>query len=145
MSSSPVTETTSFKGKLAEWLCILKVPYLPTKDPVIGERMMQDEQAWRAVHEDTPSCPYEPPTKYSGELCGAGFTCDAPCQKWYQLQTALAIVQGAGRVVRTPDDVGHLFILDGGWQRFARNSAHLIPSWFRNNIKDAPPWLKRQL
>jgi Rad3-related DNA helicase len=143
--STYVTQGFDFKGKLAEWLCILKVPYLPTKDPVIAERMMQDEQAWRAVHEDTPSCPYEPPSKYSGELCGAGFTCDAPCQKWYQLQTALAIVQGAGRVVRTPEDVGHLFILDGGWQRFARNSAHLIPSWFRNNIKDAPPWLKRQL
>ena len=143
--STYVTQGFDFKGKLAEFLCILKVPYLPTNDPVIGERMMQDELAWRKIHEDTPSCPYEPPSKYSGELCGAGFTCSAPCQKWYQLQTALSIVQGAGRVVRTPEDVGHLFILDGAWQRFARNSAHLIPSWFRDNIQDAPRWLKRQL
>lgn len=143
--STYVTQGFDFKGKLAEWLVICKVPYLPTMDPVISERMQQDEQAWRRQHEDTPSCPYQPPSKYSGELCGAGFTCPAPCQKWYQLQTALAIVQGAGRVVRTPDDVGNLFILDGGWQRFARNSAHLIPSWFRENIKDAPNWLKRQL
>tara|TARA_R110002110_G_scaffold76736_1_gene201959 strand:+ start:15 stop:1775 length:1761 start_codon:yes stop_codon:yes gene_type:complete len=143
--STYVSQGFDFKGKLAEWLCILKVPYLPTKDPVISERMMQDEQAWRKVHEDTPSCPYEPPNKYTGELCGAGFTCPAPCQKWYQLQTALAIVQGAGRVVRTPDDVGNLFILDGAWSRFARNSGHLIPSWFKDNIQDAPRWLKRQI
>ena len=143
--STYVTQGFDFKGKLAEFLCILKVPYLPTKDPVIAERMMQDERAWRSVHEDTPSCPYEPPTKYSGDLCGAGFTCPAPCQKWYQLQTALSIVQGAGRVVRTPEDVGHLFILDGAWGRFARNSAHLLPSWFRDNVQDAPRWLKRQL
>tara|TARA_B110000858_G_scaffold117915_2_gene134491 strand:+ start:174 stop:1928 length:1755 start_codon:yes stop_codon:yes gene_type:complete len=143
--STYVSQGFDFKGKLAEWLVICKVPYLPTQDPVISERMQQDEQAWRKLHEDTPSCPYQPPSKYSGDLCGAGFTCPAPCQKWYQLQTALAIVQGAGRVVRTPDDVGNLFILDGGWQRFARNSAHLIPAWFRDNIKDSPNWLKRQL
>ena len=143
--STYVTQGFDFKGRLAEFLCILKVPYLPTKDPVIGERMMQDELAWRSVHEGTPSCPYEPPNKYSGELCGAGFQCPAPCQKWYQLQTALSIVQGAGRVVRTPTDVGHLFILDGAWPRFARTSAHLLPSWFLDNVEDAPNWLKRQL
>lgn len=143
--STYVTQGFDFKGKLAEWLVICKVPYLPTNDAVIAERMMQDELAWRKVHEDTPSCPYQPPSKYSGDLCGAGFTCNAPCQKWYQLQTALSIVQGAGRVVRTPDDVGHLFILDGGWQRFARNNGHLLPSWFRNNIQECPNWLKRQI
>ena len=143
--STYVGQGFDFKGKLAEFLCILKVPYLPTKDPVIAERMMQDELAWRQVHEATPSCPYEPPSKYSGELCGAGFTCPAPCQKWYQLQTALSIVQGAGRVVRSPDDVGHLFILDGGWARFARTSGHLLPSWFKDNVQEAPRWLKRKL
>tara|TARA_R110002012_G_scaffold87192_2_gene215858 strand:+ start:29372 stop:31138 length:1767 start_codon:yes stop_codon:yes gene_type:complete len=143
--STYVTQGFDFKGKLAEWLVICKVPYLPTNDPVISERMQQDEQAWRMVWEDSPKCPYQPPSKYSGDLCGAGFTCPAPCQKWYQLQTALAIVQGAGRVVRTPEDVGHLFILDGGWARFARNSQHLVPAWFRNNIREAPNWLKRQM
>lgn len=143
--STYVKQGFDFKGKLAEWLCILKVPYLPTQDPVISERMMQDELAWRKVHEDTPSCPYQPPNKYTGDLCGAGFTCPAPCQKWYQLQTALSIVQGAGRVVRTPEDVGTLFILDGAWTRFARNSGHLVPAWFRDNIQEAPKWLKRQL
>lgn len=143
--STYVTQGFDFKGKLAEWLVICKVPYLPTNDPVIAERMSQDEQAWRKLYEDTPNCPYQPPTKYSGDLCGAGFTCPAPCQKWYNLQTALSIVQGAGRVVRTPDDVGHLFILDGAWQRFARNNSSLLPSWFKNNVRDAPNWLKRQL
>jgi ATP-dependent DNA helicase DinG len=141
--STYVTQGFDFKGKLAEWLVICKVPYLPTNDPVIGERLLQDEQAWRSVHEGTPSCPYEPPSRYSGDLCGAGFTCEAPCKRWYNLQTALAIVQGAGRVVRTPEDVGHLFILDGGWARFARSNAALLPSWFRDNVKDEPRWLKR--
>jgi len=46
-------------------------------------------------------------------------------------------------VVRTPEDVGHLFILDGGWARFARSNASILPKWFRDNIKDEPRWLKR--
>ena len=143
--STYVTEGFDFKGKLAEWLVICKIPYLPVKgDPVIEQRMEEDEHQWRRDHEGTPECPYEPPTKYSNNLCG-NFSCPSPCQKWYNLQTSLKIVQGAGRIVRSSDDVGHLFILDGSWPRFFRQNVGLLPGWFRQNIRDAPSWLKRHL
>lgn len=140
-----VVQGFDFKGKLAEWLVISKVPFLPIKgDPVIEQRMQEDEQSWRQKYENTPDCPYEPPNKYSNNLCSS-FSCPKPCQSWYQLQTALKLVQGAGRVVRTPTDKGHLFILDGSWQRFARQNSHLLPAWFRGAIQEPPQWLKRHL
>ena len=143
--STYVTEGFDFKGKLAEWLVICKIPYLPIKgDPVIEQRLQEDEHAWRAKHENTPNCPYEPPTKYSNGMCGS-FTCPAPCKSWYSLQTALKLVQGAGRIIRTPTDTGSLFILDGSWSRFARNNSHLLPAWFRNAITEPPSWLQRHL
>ena len=143
--STYVGQGFDFKGKLAEWLVICKVPYLPIKgDPVIEQRLTEDEHSWRQKYEDTPDCPYEPPSKYSNGLCGS-FTCSAPCKTWYQMQTALKLVQGAGRLIRTPTDKGELFILDGSWARFARHNSHLLPSWFRTSIQDPPNWLKRAL
>ena len=141
--STYVGEGFDFKGRLAEWLVICKIPYLPIKgDAVIEMRMQEDEHEWRAKHEGSPKCPYEPPSKYSNGLCGS-FSCPAPCKAWYRLQTALKLVQGAGRIIRSPTDRGHLFILDGSWERFARQNMHLFPAWFRNGITDCPVWLKR--
>ena len=54
-------------------------------------------------------------------------------------------VQMAGRIVRTPDDVGHIFILDRGFDRFKRVNGHLLPSWFSNAIQPSPNWLRRHL
>lgn len=142
--STYVGEGFDFKGKLAEWLVICKVPFLPIQDPVINQRMIEDEHLWRSKWEGSPECPYEQPSKYSSGLCGS-FSCPAPCKSWYQLQTALKIVQGAGRIVRSPTDVGHLFILDGSWARFSRHNIGLLPSWFRNGIKPVPSWLKRHI
>ena len=143
--STYVGQGFDFKGKLAEWLVICKVPYLPIKgDAVIEQRLQEDEHAWRAKYESTPDCPYEPPNKYSNGLCGS-FNCPAPCKAWYQLQTALKLVQGAGRIIRSPTDKGDLFILDGSWARFARMNSHLLPHWFRGAIGETPTWLKRHL
>jgi len=143
--STYVGEGFDFKGKLAEWLVICKIPFLPMKgDPVIEQRMQEDEHAWRAKHEGSPNCPYEPPNKYSNGLCGS-YSCPAPCKAWYSLQTALKLVQGAGRIIRTSTDKGHLFILDGSWSRFSRNNTHLLPVWFRQAIVEPPPWLQRHL
>jgi ATP-dependent DNA helicase DinG len=142
--STYVGEGFDFKGRLAEWLVISKVPFPFTPDPQIAQRMEQDEHEWRRQHEGTPSCPYEPPNKYSGNLCSS-FTCIKPCQRWFNLQVALRLIQGAGRINRTPDDVGHLFILDGSFDRYYRQNAHLFPSWFKNAKKDTPSWLKRHM
>ena len=142
--STYVGEGFDFKGKLAEWLVICKVPYLPMKDPAIEQRMKEDEHAWRREHEGTPACPYEAPTKYSNGLCGS-YTCPAPCKKWYSLQTALKIVQNAGRIIRSETDKGSLYILDGSFNRFRQANAGLLPKWFRNNIKGCPNFIKRVL
>lgn len=142
--STYVGEGFDFKGRLAEWLVIAKVPFPFTPDPQIKQRMEQDEHEWRREHEGSPNCPYEPPNKYSGNLCSS-FTCIKPCQRWFNLQVALRLIQGAGRINRTPDDVGHLFILDGSFDRYYRQNAHLFPAWFKNAIKQPPPWLKRHL
>tara|TARA_R100000008_G_scaffold69812_1_gene47231 strand:- start:7997 stop:9739 length:1743 start_codon:yes stop_codon:yes gene_type:complete len=141
--STYVTEGFDFKGKLAEWLVLCKVPYLPiANNPTIETRLKEDEHQWRQKYEGGPDCPYEPPTKYSNGMCGS-FACPAPCKKWYNLQTALTVVQGAGRIVRQPEDKGHIFLLDQSWARFQRMNAGLLPSWFRNNIKEMPTWLRR--
>lgn len=142
--STYVGEGFDFKGNLAEWLVICKIPYLYTPDPQIALRMEQDEHRWRAMHEGTEKCPYEKPSPYSNGLCGS-WTCHKPCQSWYRLQTSLRLVQGAGRVVRTPTDVGHVFILDRGWDRYLKQNGGLLPSWFRRAITNPPTWLRRHL
>ena len=142
--STYVNEGFDFKGRLAEWLVLCKVPYLPVMDPVISTRLLEDEHAWRRQYEGTEDCPYEPPTKYSNGMCGS-FGCPAPCKKWYNLQTALTIVQGAGRIVRSSKDKGQIFILDSSWARFQRMNAGMLPAWFRNNIGPMPAWLRRHV
>ena len=143
--STYVGEGFDFKGKLAEWLVICKIPYLPIKgDAVIEKRMEEDEHTWRAEFEGTPDCPYEEPNKYSGGLCSS-FSCPQPCRAWYRLQTALKLVQGAGRIIRSPTDQGELFILDGSWTRYAKHNMAILPSWFRDSILEPPAWLKRHI
>lgn len=142
--STYVGEGFDFAGDLAHWLVLSKIPYLYTPDPQIAQRMEQDEHEWRRDNEGTEACPYEPPNKYSGGLCSS-FSCPKPCQRWYNLQTTLKLVQGAGRIHRRPDDVGHIFILDGSWQRYYRQNGHLLPAWFRDNLTDTPNWLKRHI
>ena len=142
--STYVNEGFDFHGRLAEWLVMVKVPYLYTPDPQIATRMEADEHNWRSEHEGTEKCPYEPPSNYSGGLCGS-WTCSKPCQSWYNLQTALRLVQMAGRIVRTPEDKGAIFILDRGWDRFLRMNGHLLPAWFKRALTKPPGWLQRSL
>jgi len=45
---------------------------------------------------------------------------------WFDWVAALAVVQGAGRIVRHPEDFGVTYIVDGHWPRVARRA----PKWF---------------
>ena len=51
--------------------------------------------------------------------------------EWYQRQAMINIIQGGGRVVRTPDDWGHTYILDESfnylWFKFKRYT----PEWWK--------------
>jgi len=45
---------------------------------------------------------------------------------WYDWTASLAVVQGAGRIVRHPEDYGVTHIVDGYWPRVAKRA----PAWF---------------
>lgn len=138
--STYVTEGFDFKGDIAEFLICSKIPYPFIPDPQIKERMKLTEHEWRTDHQGTAHCPYEPPNRYSNDLC-SNFMCAHPCQKWFGVQTGVRFVQLMGRVIRTPEDVGHLYILDQGWPEFLRKYGALIPSWFKDRILNNPRWL----
>ena len=56
-------------------------------------------------------------------------------ERWYAGQTALAIVQGAGRVVRSETDHAELYMLDGCFERFINDYEALFPPWFLDAIE----------
>jgi ATP-dependent DNA helicase DinG len=55
---------------------------------------------------------------------------------WY-LTTALTdVLQGCGRVVRSKDDWGSVYILDESWDYLYRNTKHLIPNWWKEGLQE---------
>lgn len=56
-------------------------------------------------------------------------------QKWYNWKTALSILQGVGRSVRTPEDWARTYILDGCFSDILRNSPDQFPEEFTNRIR----------
>lgn len=55
--------------------------------------------------------------------------------KWYQLQTALALVQATGRSVRSADDHALTVILDGDFGRFLSQNQDILPKWWLDSIE----------
>ena len=45
---------------------------------------------------------------------------------WYDLQTAKAVIQSAGRSVRSEPDTAVTYILDSSWERFFSNNRHMF-------------------
>jgi Rad3-related DNA helicase len=68
-------------------------------------------------------------------------------ERWYARRTALAIVQGAGRVVRSDDDFADTYIFDSCFQSFLQKHEDLFPPWFLDAIevkgKKRPHGVKR--
>jgi len=56
-------------------------------------------------------------------------------QKWYNWKTALSILQGIGRSIRTPDDWAKSYILDGCFSDILRSSPDQFPEEFTNRIQ----------
>jgi Rad3-related DNA helicase len=52
--------------------------------------------------------------------------------EWYQRQALVSIIQGGGRVVRSKDDWGKVYILDACWGMLYKNTFNQIPSWWRD-------------
>jgi Rad3-related DNA helicase len=53
---------------------------------------------------------------------------------WYEWLTALAIVQGTGRIVRSRTDKGHFYILDGSFEYFLTKNQKVLPKWWTDSI-----------
>lgn len=51
-------------------------------------------------------------------------------QQWYYRQTMIDIIQASGRVVRSVDDWGTVYILDSSFGFLKNQSRHMIPSWW---------------
>jgi Rad3-related DNA helicase len=55
--------------------------------------------------------------------------------KWYQLQTALTLVQATGRSVRSKDDHAITVILDGAFERFLIQNQDILPEWWKESLE----------
>jgi Rad3-related DNA helicase len=55
---------------------------------------------------------------------------------WYSIQALIAIIQGGGRVVRSPDDWGHVYILDSAWENLYRRAKYMIPKWWKDAYQE---------
>lgn len=51
--------------------------------------------------------------------------------RWYQRRALIDIIQGSGRVVRSAEDWGNTYILDGSWSYLYNQTYHMIPKWWR--------------
>ena len=58
---------------------------------------------------------------------------------WYDLMVAIAMVQGAGRSIRTATDIAPTYILDVAWSWWFKANRHLLPEYFRQAIRPMPP------
>ena len=55
--------------------------------------------------------------------------------KWYNWQTALKLVQGYGRSIRSKDDWAVTYVLDGMFKSFVDRNKNILPNWFLESIK----------
>jgi Rad3-related DNA helicase len=52
-------------------------------------------------------------------------------QKWYQLRALTDVIQGGGRIVRSSDDYGVVYILDSSFKYLYSNTKQYLPSWWK--------------
>lgn len=53
-------------------------------------------------------------------------------EEWYQRQTMISIIQGGGRVVRSPVDWGNTYILDQSFQFLWNRYKNKVPQWWKD-------------
>lgn len=56
-------------------------------------------------------------------------------KEWYMRRTIIDLIQGGGRVVRTPDDWGNVYILDSSLDYLLSETLHMIPKWWKDSFK----------
>jgi len=56
-------------------------------------------------------------------------------KEWYQRRALIDIIQGGGRVVRSKDDWGVVYILDESWGYLYNQTRNRIPQWWKDAYK----------
>jgi len=52
--------------------------------------------------------------------------------EWYQRRAVISIIQGGGRVVRSKEDWGVVYILDESWGFLYNQTRNRIPQWWKD-------------
>jgi len=55
-------------------------------------------------------------------------------KSWYNRQTITGIIQGCGRVVRSKNDWGHVYILDESFAYLYKQTCQIIPQWWKDGL-----------
>lgn len=53
---------------------------------------------------------------------------------WYNMRTAVTLVQACGRSIRTEEDYAVTYIIDEGFRSFEQWSGHLLPDWWKEAV-----------
>lgn len=51
--------------------------------------------------------------------------------RWYHRRALIDVIQGGGRVVRSDEDFGTVYILDASWAYLYKQAFNMIPKWWR--------------
>ncbi|MCK4445343.1 MAG: hypothetical protein KAW09_12415 [Thermoplasmata archaeon] len=54
---------------------------------------------------------------------------------WYRLTTLKAIVQASGRIIRSEDDEGRVYVLDSAIHTLLRQTSKWVPDWFKARME----------
>jgi len=52
--------------------------------------------------------------------------------EWYRRKAIIDVIQGCGRIVRSEDDWGYVYMLDSSWNYLFSQMQHKIPNWWIN-------------
>jgi len=56
-------------------------------------------------------------------------------EEWYYWQTALKLIQGYGRSIRSKDDWAKTYVLDSAFGYFVKKNRNILPQWFSQAIQ----------
>jgi Rad3-related DNA helicase len=118
-----------FDGKddIARFLILCKMPYPSLQDDLIRERIKNDQQYFI----DNLGC--NPIINEMG-IC-MNYACGQGCYRFYNLMTAITLIQMAGRIVRTKNDYGTIYVLDQAFKKFFKKNEELFPRYMIDAIR----------
>jgi len=56
-------------------------------------------------------------------------------ERWYRIVTLRTIIQAAGRIVRSEEDEGRIYVLDSSFHTLLSQTSKWVPEWFKERIQ----------